>query len=737
MAIDQTAVHLAIHELAAHPLVRELREPVFTPESAYVTFKIDVPMGSRWRARGESPNGVRALEDVRLDFDNDFPCSAPEPSLRPDFNRAHPHIQPRLGAELRVLPCSIDGDADEFVASRGVYALVDRVATWLADAAAGALINLAQGWEPVRRDRHEDEVVLDHDAVAGCVTPSGGYRFFHLNYVCRRLPGGEFESFFGEVGHQGNAQIDFTESKARAKDGWAIGSGFAIAVWAGRAPSGSGPLVCATYQPEDVESLDGLRRRAADLGMAEQLGAALRLAGARHTNLNQAAPLPVVLLVRRPAKVIGTHSAIEVIPYIVRLGVGSNAKVTPTRISERISRSLLSRLAGAASSVPWALLGCGSLGSKIALHRGRAGDGPALCGDKGILKPHNAARHALIPADTPLQMGWYGSKAERLAEALAALDQPSQAIVGGHRDLIEAVRNDKVRARWLVNTTASTVVREDLCRTGDLPHVVEAALFDQGRLGFVGVEGPGRNPNAAEVFSELLELGRRDRRVGDRLYLDEGHLGQVGIGQGCSSTTMVVNDADLSLMAAAMTPLVTSPPEAGTVQYLLREAGGLLHAAVDVAPYRRVAIEGLSGWELSVSARAYGQIVEEAGRHPKTETGGVLVGWSSAIARTIFVTSVMDAPPDSIRKAQEFVLGVEGLTDARNALGVETRGALRVVGTWHSHLGTSKPSGTDRLSAAIVALGETRPMAFLIHGTDGLRALSAAWTIQQPKDPGQ
>ena len=53
-------------------------------------------------------------------------------------------------------------------------------------------------------------------------------------------------------------------------------------------------------------------------------------------------------------------------------------------------------------SQPITVLGCGSLGSKISLHLGRAGFGNMSFVDNEALSPHNSARHALLDYPTAL-----------------------------------------------------------------------------------------------------------------------------------------------------------------------------------------------------------------------------------------------------------------------------------------------------------------------------------------------
>ena len=71
----------------------------------------------------------------------------------------------------------------------------------------------------------------------------------------------------------------------------------------------------------------------------------------------------------------------------------------------------------------WTLVGAGSLGSKVALHLARAGSGPSVVLDRSGMAPHNAARHALVPATGEMQIFWADAKARMLSQAMQGLNQ--------------------------------------------------------------------------------------------------------------------------------------------------------------------------------------------------------------------------------------------------------------------------------------------------------------------------
>jgi proteasome lid subunit RPN8/RPN11 len=732
MPLETAAVYLALHEISAHPCVVDVQVPVFDKDRAYVTFGLKLDFGSRWEAEGASPTGVRPVEEVRLDFGPHFPSDAPKPSLRTDFSRDHPHIQPWLGPEGRVVPCLVDGSLNEFVAARGVYRMIDQFVKWLRSAAAGRLIDPKQGWEPMRRDDCNDVLIASAEALRSVVDLKGGFRFFRTTYMWKR--GGSANLYYGELGEETSAKLATFESQPD-EDGWGVGLGVALVVWAGRAPEG-GPAICDRYVPDDVATLAGLKTRAAELRMLDGLSAGLNLLR-RHPAFEAAAasfPLPVVFMVRRPTHLIGSDSDLELCSYVVpfaRTGVeDADLLVTPLAHAHAISPDLLRRLSGEPVAESWALVGCGSLGSKIGLHRARAGAAPVACADSSSLRAHNTARHALYPRKRMVQLGWGGRKAVELANAIEGLGQSTLAVDGNHRQLLAAFGTQIPSPQWLLNTTASTVVREDLARRPDAPRVVEGCLFDSAKLGYLATEGRARNPDTAELFGEFYELARREPDIGAKLYGSARQIEPVSIGQGCASLTMITGDAQISAMASLMSDVFggLADPELGRIDILLREGAGVAHHGTEVSAYRRMPLEGLDGWTLSLSENAYEAITREAAAHVKTETGGVLIGWVSMIARRVFVTSVLPAPRDSRRSPAEFVLGVEGLPEDLEGLYAATAGALVCVGTWHSHLGTATPSPRDRRSAALVGNGEPRPMALLILGTDGLRAISAATT---------
>ena len=697
-----------------------------------VTFRVNLPSESR--LRGESLSGVRLDEPVRFDFPSDYPMQAPGVSLRTDFSRSHPHMQP-WSTDSRPVPCIYDGNVRELLHREGFAAILNQTALWLDRAAAGTLIDPAQGWEPVRRDSCDDHLEADADRFRAVANRKWGYRFYRLTYL--KL-GSCTGSIYGRISDD-SVRVDAgTMPNLFVGTGSGLRKSLALVVWP--SPDAVGELVtCDTYRPETVTTLGDLKKRADEYGCGREFDNAmtqLKLALSRHPQLVPFA-LAVVLLAHRPCHVIGANSSIELCPYVVDIvgpdhfAAGDAMAVRPAAHLDPMSRRLLVRMSGGAKSEPkpWTLIGAGSLGSKIALHLARAGNGPEIVVDNDAMMPHNAARHALLPSS--------GAKARLLCESLRELDHKATPVVAdaGTALPFEAEENGVwSRNSWLlVNATASFSVHEAVSAAREMPtRVIEVSMFAGGRVGLITVEGPARNPGAGDLITEFYATVRQDSTLASVLFTHTDAISREAIGQGCGSLTMPMSDGRVSLFGAGMAEYLLAkqrdglPRTGGEILIgRLSDAGlGVRWESIGVAPVKVVPAR-LSGerWSIHVHDRADARISAEVTRWRDVETGGVLMGRISEAARTVHVVDVVEAPEDSVRAADEFVLGVRGLRRQLDAFSDAVDCSLYCLGTWHSHLGGGSPSGKDRATAKAVSLARLTPSVFLIRALDGYHAI--------------
>lgn len=751
-ALPRDVLARVINLIRRHPAVAavsELAADGAAVDYLEVTFRINLP--NAWMARGESPNGVRAEEVVRFGFPSNFPLRPPTISLRPDFDRNLPHIQPWL-EDGRPVPCIVDGPLSELIHHDGLRGVLNQTAVWLDRAALGRLIDPEQGWEPVRRDELDDYLVADAGSLRSQVGRDAGYEFFDFEYV--RLTRGRHSVVHGEISKtparlrdpQVRAAI-FSESAVGHTGHFSIGRSVALVVWSGRLPSGQ-PFVVDRYKPETVTDIAGLTDRAREYGCDRPLETALSWLKRCIRDRRDDGPfaMAIVLLARRPFKVIGTDSPLELCPYVADVSVpalfehGSRSAIRPAGHRDRIEQNLLRKLAGYGDGEPvqWTLLGCGSLGSKIAMHLARAGAAPSVVVDKRPMSPHNAARHALVPPQRA-QFLWTDNKASLLSEAIQGLGATPIAIA---EDVVDLVGRRGAGAAWssetwvIVNATASLNVREALSAAHERlsSRVIECSLFARGQIGLMTIEGPERNPDTGDLITAAYRLMRADPAYAALIFGEGPDARRERVGESCGSWTMVMSDARLSVFAASMSETLAElqqsslPSTSGTVHigHLSDDRSSLVWSRHQISPSLRANGFGSAGWRVHIAAAAAAKIAEDVARWAGVESGGVLMGRLSEAAKTFYVEDVLPAPEDSVRTAHGFTLGRQGLRQQITAFAEATGWSLYCLGTWHSHLEAAGASGLDRATAQAVSLARLVPSVLLIHTPRGYEFILAA-----------
>lgn len=713
-----------------------------------VTFRINLP--SQYRMKGISSTGVRSQETVRFYFPDNFPLEAPTPTLREDFSRKLPHVQPYWRDE-RPVPCVYEGDLNELLHREGIQSVFVHTYTWLMRAASDSLMDMEQGWEPMRRDvlcghkLYADVSNLrnkiDHDTY-------NRLAFFRLRYF--KLSHNKEAMVRGWLGNEvtpikeKTAVKLFEEGTSQQDPDVSLGKSLALVVWPGRCPSGK-LFITDEYFPEKVRSVNDLMQLAESYGCRRQLKTGINLLQSRLASAqgNASFPLAVVLAARRPCELIGSNSRIELCPYIINITadrlLADNVEAHPAALFYRMSRQLLRQASGSASAESrqeWTLMGAGSLGSKLALHLARVGHAPSVVADNRSFQPHNMARHALPSADSVVGR----PKAKVLCRILQELDQPATPVMD---DLVK-ILNDKAGTSHLwahntvfaINATASSYVSDAIATaTGrDIPRIIETSLFSNGRAGVMTIEGSAHNPSAADLILESYALVARQPELAKAIFPHDSH-DIVETGQGCGSATMHMTDSRLSLFSAGMSEYLLKlmvsgwPQNEGVILIgkLTEDDIGLRWSVHSVPPLET--IETLTGsWQVRISARAKQKMQCEIERWPQLETGGVLLGEINETSRTFHVVDTMEVSGDSYRSATEFVLQPEQILSRVKSYMMGCGNTLSFMGTWHNHLSSSGPSDQDYKAARSLAADSLKPVLFLVNTPDSICAFYSTLT---------
>lgn len=718
-----------------------------------VRLDMNVEMPLDMKADGISGSGVRTSEPVTVTLPRRYPWQSPRFHLREDFPRDFPHLMP-FSSEPR--PCLVDGDQDEFflqfgLVEYGIFHLVEQLAVWLRKAAVSSLIDPEQGWEPTLRRDYRHAIEIDAHAARAVVDRQGGWGTWRARFMRRGLAEATLDSgadvwvtSAGERVPLTHKAEDGSFTSRRPHSDIAVGNTVVAIVWPDKNPDGL-PFVSARYLPENVETFGDLRRRAEELGCRRGLETFLGSLERSFAGMHLSPPIPVgiVLCARRPIRLIGTESDIELVPFVVEIRAtqkreallmnGDSEAVGAATHYQTLTKPLLQRLSGAAARPSLALLGCGSVGSKFALHAARAGQEIVAVSDKSILRPHNMARHALSPVRLAI------NKAEALAEEIAGFGM-APAVHRGDLgvDLGIAEQRKTIlpkNAGGVINSTASLAVREALTSAAAYrvkARLFEAALFGRGRGAFLLADGPDHNPSHCDLMAEMYAT-LDDSRATALLFDPKEGLAEIQIGQGCGSLTMTADDAAISAMTAGVFQEIGRVLDGAAADHGLIVVG----TADDDSPsaqwtrrtvpsFEVVSIAEMDGWQLRLSRRVADRIRAVAAASPHVETGGVMIGLASARLKTVTVVDLLDAPADSQRTPSLFVLGTSGLQDAIRRRHERSGKTLFDVGTWHSHIRESGPSPIDRQTAADLAAERAPPSILLIATPSQFHALAGA-----------
>lgn len=574
----------AVAEIARHPSCEIVGVQQAENETLVVELEIKVGFGSRLEAAGVGKHGVRPVEPVIIVIASDYPAGGMTVRLRPDFERHLPHMLP-TPIDAPPAPCVVDEFSGDYLLQHGTSAFLDQVVLWLLKAAEDRLIDAKQGWEPTRRDEKEATYVADAKAIRDSVDArrTGGVIRTAIwvrgaDVVQNRNP--PLQSLHIQCGSKIEPISPTLVNEVLADEN----QGLCILCWA----SGTGrklPRVDDVYRADEVHTLAELHRRAEHSGCGEGLSGQFQLLRQRLGLFSRMRPLVVlvILCIRRPIKLRGQDSDIELLGYVLRAKNPSDLTATATTEVigaahiDALTPTLMRRLSDRsdAPAPSWSIIGVGSVGSKLALHLTRQGAGPAVITDNDILQPHNFARHAMLPellnpsgakvTTGPLFMP--SLKAIHVAGALAALgcsSRPSTLDVARANDLFGDDRPWVGDEAFVVDATASAGVQERLCSSdvlGRRPRIATTSLLGAGRIMKLTIEGLGGNPSAIEletVFNDMLD---NDDRLATRARLTPER--SVAIGQSCVSVTAAMSDARLSAMVASTTEILTMRVDKG------------------------------------------------------------------------------------------------------------------------------------------------------------------------------
>lgn len=725
------AIDDAVHQLNRHRGLAKISNPQSEGETTIIEVDVKVELPSRCRGNGISITGVRATETCILSFGVDWPLSAPKVLLRKDFPLNLPHINPHSPGQY-VSPCLFEGSLDEMLHRFGLDAIIDQLIDWLHKAAAGTLINFEQGWEPTRRDNCPSTIIFSAEQVSAIMPSDGSILKVRANYFA--IDSGLYANLDPDLISQVNPISNPIKYDRDGKWSKGVAAAFILRT----------PNIIASYQPETVFDLETLLVRAEELGIGSTHLAKSLETYYNHSMLSgkydpKGLYVIVVLVVNRPASLVGSPDRnAEMLPYVIRYDIQASlqskpkAEVHPAFHSHKLSPKLLaytSGLANANISKRVVIFGCGSLGSKIALHLGRAGFGNMAFVDNEYMSPHNAARHALI-VDENLALPHKAELMEITFERLShhnsrSLNDDAVSLLMNSTQFSDVISDD---SPLIIDATASLKVlaaeTTSVALNNSSARLVRVLMYGQGNCALIMLEAIERSSRVDDLTAALFERCRNDVDLRANIAGNSTEATAIFVGDNCRSLTVPMSDSTVSRSAALVSMqlerwLVDGLPDEAFLCYGVSDAQriGMSWNSEAIASTTVIKVSEEGGWEIRVLHSVIQTIKLDVNQWGLNETGGALLGHISYETRTITIAGVVESPSDNIRGPACFVLGTDGLIQSLREAHEASLGYLTFIGTWHSHPRGGSHSRLDR-----------KTLHHIAEDAGGLPAVSLVWT---------
>lgn len=404
-----------------------------------------------------------------------------------------------------------------------------------------------------------------------------------------------------------------------------------------------------------------------------------------------------MLALLRPTKIIDKDSRINYLCFRVKaddiINNHTDAPIVETLIkdySDIQTARKLSKTPKTIQSKQVVILGCGAVGSKIALHLFRSGITNLTLVDNDKLEPHNLCRHALLSFPLSSKHHKVNLLKDALEEMFLGVKNSIEAI---NKDAIEYLKTtDLNKIDLLIDTTASAAVMHgiDDIQFPDSTKIIRACLSQSGDIGITYVS-TGSKRLMTDYYAEILRQAIEDDDLSNWLNQEKKNiLEDVRIGEGCSSATMKVSDDTISAHSALMSNIakhVFGPKaEDGFMASYINDMfyGSMATTWFEAPNYCDFQCDNNPDWHVRIQRDLLNDIRYHASQNKRYENGGYLFGTIDLKRHLIYVLT-HHVPDDSIREDSQLELSKKGFIEYDKNVEARTANQVHYLGDWHSH----------------------------------------------------
>ena len=637
----------------------------------FVSATVRIPIPTRGVYRDLD---IRNKEEIVIYLHEQYPMMAPSViPVRDDFPYKYiPHLNSGISktnmSELNL--CLYRGDIDEWFYENGAAPFCDLVNGWFSDLVHGELIK-KDGFECVRSNGYNGVITADFEMLEKRIEDDERNRgFCFLNIDVKGLG-------FNVC----NSDFSIEDGKYPC-----------ILIY-------DNELVNDEYISEKFEN-------AADLKIFHSYKRLSRAVSQfrskfyipNRNKVQNELELPVLMAVKRPQQVIGSVGRFEFIAFLLEFNFNDNPYVDSCKIRKMITLQSLNkqtaeRLSGSCfEKASIAILGCGALGSKVSMKLARMGYLEQKIYDSDIILPHNLVRHVI---DNSFAVGL--NKAKVQAEIIKSMFGYTVNVEGVSDDSFSICEN--IDNRIVVDCTASNRNLYWSCFTEIIKMpIVRSEIFKQGKLGATFIEGKHRTPDVFDLRVELWYQAIEERIIQQWLQqdIDRGNE-EFNIGFGCSSDTMVLDDATISNHASIVPHVINKyySSEFGIIALNYFEKDNLENNFVKIIEVKKMQKYVTSdGWDIRISERVFEQINQYIGDN--RENTGIWIGNIDYKLKRMIIVDTYIAD-DNQRNYGSVTGGMNGVEKKIKDVQKCTNGLIDYIGEWHTHPnGVAVPSDKDR-----------------------------------------
>lgn len=612
--------------------------------------------------------------------------------------------------------CLHRGSINEWYAEHTLSEYIGRIREWLRDASADRLIKLGQGdeFEITRIENWKGYIVYDYENFyKHSLNKDASFQFIMYEIAKDSLLEKENKSYsiksngiLAEDKYQEARELfEDTNKGTQVRVTFGIflypEVGFESSEYFGEMPGKYSELVefCSRINV-DIE-----------IALKEYLA----------QRLNLLKGIPVTIAIRRPRKLIGYKYNVEFLNFVVlnslekindefsingdsAVSMLSNRKPITLELSKFLSNSELT------DTNKTLVFGCGAVGSKLIMHLARGGLNNIIVVDDDKISPHNLVRHALFSGSVGKNKG-EAIKKEIDDIYKAEHDFKFDSIEKKGEEFLKDFSPKDYQVERIIDSTASHVFQNYIADHKSVSkYVYRCEIAWNGNIGILKKEGKNRSPRLDDLTIQLYDRAVEDDFLASwlRQYYENIKNGgfefeEINVGASCNSETVRMADDVISLHTALFSLGIKEleGSDSGFIYLTKRlnehDSKKLITEKIEFGKVIEKCFDNDRNWQLRIAEESNSYLSKQLFENFPNETGGLLLGRIDFKRKIIYVTRVIDAPEDSIKKPYCFKRGVKDVPEILEKVRKRTGNMIDFVGEWHTHPGKDGSlSGVDK-----------------------------------------